>query len=86
MVGPHLRSSRFFRSLVLTTCVFSVLMWLYIAARIMVNQVDAHMPFVDSVPSLSFSAVGAFAFGMSSLSMFIYLWLWGRFDRRRPPP
>src|SRR5213594_4329594 len=86
MVVHLLRSSRFFRSLVLTTWVFSVLLWLYIVARIIVNQVDVHMPFVDSVPSLSFSAMGAFAFGLSFLSMFIYLWLWGRFDRRSPPP
>ncbi|TLZ56996.1 MAG: hypothetical protein E6K17_03445 [Methanobacteriota archaeon] len=85
MVVPLLRSSRFFRSLVLTTWFFSVLLWLYVIARIIVNQVDVHMPFVDSVPSVSFSAMGAIAFGLSFTSMFIYLWLWGRFDRRSPP-
>src|SRR6058998_2415218 len=89
MAVPLLRSSRFFRSLVLTTWVFSVLLWLYIVARIIVNQVDVHMPFVDSVPSLSFSAMGAFAFGLSFLSMFIYLWPWlentGPSDAQREP-
>ena len=86
MVVPFLRSNRFVRSLVLTSWVFSMILWSYTVARIIFNQVDVHQPFVDSVPSISFSAVGAFAFGMGFLSMFIYLWLWGRLDRRSPPP
>jgi len=81
MAALLLRSSQFFRSLVLTTWFFSLLLWLYIVARIVVNGVDVHTPFVDSVPSVSFSALGAFAFGLSSLSMFVYLWIWGSFGR-----
>jgi hypothetical protein len=81
MVAPFLRSSQFLRSLVLTTWVFGMLLWLYIVARIIVNGVDVHTPFVDSVPAVSFSALGVFAFGLSFFSMFVYLWIWGRFGR-----
>jgi hypothetical protein len=76
-----IRNNRFLRSAVLTTLIFSFLIWLYIVVRIIVNNVDAHTPFVDSVPSVSFSALGAFAFGVSFVSTFLYLWLWGRFGR-----
>lgn len=81
MVVPFFRQSRLFQSLVLTTGVFSFLLWFYIVVRVVVNHVDPPTPFVNSVPSLSFSALGAFAFGLSFLSTFVYLWLWGRFGR-----
>ncbi len=81
MVAPVLRRSRFLRSLVLTTFLFSFLLWLYVVLRIVVNGVDVHWPFVDSVPSISVSAVGAFSFGLSFLTLFVYLWLWGRSPR-----
>jgi hypothetical protein len=79
MAAPFLQGSRFLRALVLTTWVFSSLLWLYIVVRVVINGVDPPAPFLGSVPSLSFSALGAFAFGLSFLSMFLYLWLWGRF-------
>lgn len=79
MFVPFVRSSRFFRALVLTTAVFSFLVWLYIAFRVIVNGVDVHYPFVDSVRFISISAVGTFSFGGAFLSTFVYLWLWGRF-------
>ena len=79
MSVPFLRASRFFRALVLTTGVFSFLLWLYIVLRVLISGVDVHWPFVDSVPGLSISAMGAFSFGLSFLCMFLYLWLWGRF-------
>jgi hypothetical protein len=82
MADPFSRPSQLFRSLVLTTWFFSLLLWLYVVARIVVDDVDAHEPFVDNVRSVSFQAVGAFAFVLSFLSMFLYLWLWGRFGRR----
>ncbi len=81
MVLPYLRKSRFLRALVLTAWVGSLLVWLYVVARVVVNVVDVHWPFVDSVPSISVSAMGAFSFGLFCVSMFAYLWLWGRFDR-----
>ena len=84
MIAPVLRRSRLFRSLVLTTCVFSFLAWLYVATRIIVNGIDPPDPFLNSVPGVSFSAVGIFAFGVGFISMFLYLWLWGRFGRPAP--
>lgn len=86
MAIPFLRNSRFLRALVLTTAVFGFLAWLYIVARVVVNHVDPPEPFLNSFPSVSFSAVGAFSFGLSALSMFVYLWLWGGFGRRPTIP
>lgn len=82
MVFRFLRASRFLRALVLTVLVGSFLVWTYIVLRVVFNGVDVHYPFVDSVPSVSISAMGAFSFGLGCISLFLYLWLWGRFDRR----
>lgn len=76
----------FFRSLVLTSWVSSLLLWLYIVVRIVVNGVDVHWPFVDSIQYISVSEMGAFAFGLFSLSMFIYLAVWGNFDKQNKIP
>ena len=81
MVVPFLRRSPFFRSLVLTTGVFSFLLWLYIVMRIVFNHVNVMTPFVNRVPSISFWVLGAISFAVSFLSMFLYLWLWGRSGR-----
>lgn len=81
MAVPFLRGSRFLRALVLTAWVASFLVWFYIVLRVVFNRVNVHWPFVDSVPAISISAVGAFSFGVFVVSMFLYLWLWGRFDR-----
>ena len=81
MAIPLIQGNRFLRALVLTAWVASFLMWLYIVLRVVFNGVDVHWPFVDSVPSVSISAVGAFSFSVFVVSMFLYLWLWGWFDR-----
>lgn len=81
MLGHHEQgymTRHFLRSLVLSTWVYSTLFWLYILVRIIVNGVDVHWPFVDSIQFISISAIGAFAFGLSFLSMFLYLALWGK--------
>ncbi len=80
MAIPFLRRSQFLRAFVLTAWVASFLVWLYIVVRVVLNGVDVHWPFVDSIPSVSISAVGAFTFLVFVLSMFLYLWLWHRFD------
>ncbi|HYM41033.1 MAG TPA: hypothetical protein VEY12_12970 [Thermoplasmata archaeon] len=80
MVSEGLRSRRSLRALVLATVVGSLLAWLYIAARIVVNGIDPPDPFLPGVPSLSFIRAGALSFGLFCLSLFLYLWLWGRFD------
>lgn len=86
MVVPFLRNSRFLRALVLTTALFSFAAWIYVVLRVVVNNIDPPRPFLNGVPSVSFLAVGAFAFGLSALSTFVYLWLWGRFGGPSMPP
>lgn len=80
MVASGLRTSRIFRSFVLTVAVFSLLLWIYIVLRIVVNDVDPPSPFLPNLP-FSVIDVGAASFALSALATFVYLWLWGRFDR-----
>ncbi len=86
MAIPFLRNSRFLRAFLLTVGVFSFLTWIYVLLRVIVNHVDPPSSFLNSFPSISVSLVGVSAFGLSALCMFVYLWLWGRFDRRPPTP
>lgn len=79
MAVPWLRTSRFLRALVLTAWASSFLVWLYIVLRVVVNGVDPPSAFFNSIPHVSFSMVGTFAFFVFFASMFLYLWLWGRF-------
>jgi hypothetical protein len=57
-----------------------MLLWLYIVVRIVINEVNVHTPFIDSIRFISIWEMGAFAFGLGFLSMFLYLALWGKFD------
>ena len=91
MAVPLLQGSRFLRALILTAWVSSFLLWLYIVLRVVVNGVDVHYPFLDSVRSISISAMGVFSFFVFFVSMFLYLWLWGPFRGmpsfpQAPPP
>lgn len=79
MFVPFLRGSRFLRALVLTTGVFSFLLWLYIVMRIVFTPVDMGAPFIRGVVLIPIWVLGALAFAVSFLSTFLYLWLWGRF-------
>ena len=67
----------FLRALVLTTGVFSFLLWLYIILRIVFNHVNVMSAFIDRIP-ISFWVLGGFSFVVSFLCMFVYVWLWGR--------
>ncbi|MDW5563448.1 MAG: hypothetical protein SA339_09500 [Methanomassiliicoccus sp.] len=69
--------ARFFKALVGATWLFSMLMWSYIVLRIVINGVDVHYPFIDSIPAYSIELVGAASFGLAFLSMLTYLTLWG---------
>jgi hypothetical protein len=71
--------SRFPRALVLTTAVYSMLLWLYVVGRLVFSGVDVTYPFLDSVPGISIAAVGIAAFVVSFACTLVYLTLWGRF-------
>lgn len=79
MVLPSLRASRPLRAAVLTTWAASLLAWVYITLRIVLNGIDPPEPFLPGVRFLSFLTAGAIAFLLFCVSMFAYLWLWGRF-------
>jgi hypothetical protein len=81
MAVPFLRRSSFLRSLVVTTFFFSFLAWVYVVLRVVVNKVDPPSPFVPGIRFPTFFDVGAFAFGLSFLSLLVYLWLWSPFAR-----
>ncbi len=83
MAGARvLRDSRLLRALILTTWFYSLLIWLYVAARIVTYDYIVFDPFIWSVPWLSFGELGAFSFVLSAAAMFVYLYLWG-FSRGR---
>lgn len=73
------------RAAVLTIWFNSLLVWLYVAARVVTNDYILFDPFVYSVPWLSFGGMGALTFMLSAFSMFVYLYLWG-FSRDRALP
>lgn len=72
MKGP----SRFLRALLLVTWLYSLLLWLYVAARIITYDYIVFDPFVYVIPWLSFGMVGAGSFLFSALCLLIYLSLW----------
>ncbi len=73
-------ASHALRALVLTTWLYSLLVWIYIVLRIVLNGVDVYEPFIDRYPYISILELAFLAFGVSFLSMFIYLLV-----RWRPP-
>ncbi len=70
-------ASRFVRALVLSTWLYSLLLWLYITARIVLSQVDMSAPFIEGIPRITFLNLGIFAFVLSFLCLLIYLSVWG---------
>ncbi len=86
MVVPSIQESRFLRAATLTTLVASLLAWTYITFRIIFNGIDPPEPLLPGVPGLSFLKAGVIAFGLFCVSMFLYLWLWGRVGGMPPMP
>ncbi len=80
MVVPFVRGNRFLRAFVLTVWAASLMAWVYVTLRIVLNGINPPEPFLPGVRFLSFIGAGAIAFTMFCLSMFVYLWIWGRFD------
>jgi hypothetical protein len=69
--------TRFLRALVLTTGVYSLLLWLYVVGRLVFAGVDITYPFLDSVPGISIALVGVVSFVVSFLCALLYLTIWG---------
>jgi hypothetical protein len=68
---------RFLRALMLIVWLYGLLVWIYVAARIVVNDNILFDPFLDTIPWLSFMEVAAFSFFISAASLFAYLYFWG---------
>lgn len=57
----------------MTLWAYSFLFWLYIVARIVVDQVPLNSLFLNFVPFFTFIGVGAITFVVSMIFMFLYL-------------
>ncbi len=79
MALAFVRGSRILRAFVLTTWIASLMAWAYITLRIIVNQINPPLPLLPDVPWLSFLLAGLVSFVLFCGSMFLYLWIWGRF-------
>lgn len=70
--------TRVLRSLVLTTGIYSLIMCLYIVARVTIDQVDASTPFIYTVPYITIKDLALGSFLASVICIVLYLSLWGR--------
>ena len=61
------------RALFLVLWVHSLLVWLYIVVRIVVNHVHLLSPFLDAIPFISFITLGIITFVLSMIFMFLFL-------------
>ena len=67
-------SYRFCRASLLTTSIFSFLLWLYLVLRIVVDHCGFDAPFMDAfLPWFTFLRLGVVSFVVSALSLLIYL-------------
>ncbi len=79
-------ASRFLRALFFCTWLYSLMLWLYIVARVVISGVDVHYPFVDSIPSISISEMGVASFLLSFVCLVIYMTFWGKLPWTRDGP
>jgi hypothetical protein len=61
------------KAILLTTWLYSLLLWFYIVLRIIVGRVDPNNLFINSVPYLTFAILGMISFSLSFISLFVYL-------------
>ncbi len=61
------------KALFLTIWIHSLLIWLYVVARIVVNHVRIGSLFIDAIPFLTFTSRGIITFVLSMIFMFLYL-------------
>jgi hypothetical protein len=68
---------RAIRAIVLSTWLYSLLLWLYVVVRITVNRVYMYNRFISSVPFFTFFSVGIISFALSFICLVVYLTMWG---------
>jgi hypothetical protein len=68
---------RVIKAFLLTTWLYSLLLWLYIVARITTKGDLLFDRFIESIPYLTFYTLGMISFALSFISLFIYLAVWG---------
>jgi len=56
-----------------TLWLYTFLLWLYIAARIIIDQVSLNALFINYVPFFTFIGLGFIAFVLSMIFMFMFL-------------
>jgi len=61
------------KALFLVLWLYSFLFWLYIVARIVIDQVLLNSLFLNFVPFFTFIGLGAITFVLSMVFMFLYL-------------
>jgi len=61
------------KALFFTLWFYSFLVWLYIVARIVIDNVGLESLFLNSVPFFTFIRLGIIAFVFSMIFMFMYL-------------
>ena len=61
------------KALFLTLWLYTFLLWLYIVARIVIDQVPLNSRFLNYVPFFTFMGLGAISFVLSMIFMFLYL-------------
>ena len=61
------------KALFFTLWFYSFLLWFYIVLRIVIDQVPLYSLFLNHVPYFTFIGLGALAFLLSMIFMFLYL-------------
>jgi hypothetical protein len=69
------------RALMLSTWLYSLLLWVYIVARITINRVNPTSRFIPSVPFFTFINLGIISFVLSFICLIVYLSIWGFRDK-----
>ncbi len=68
---------RFLKAFLLTTWLYSLLVWLYIVDRIIFSRVSLSDRFISWIPYFTFFRLGVISFVLSFVCLFIYLVKWG---------
>lgn len=61
------------KAIFLTLGIYTFLLWLYDGARIIFDNISVYDRFINSVPFFTFEVLGAIAFVLSMLFMYLFL-------------